>query len=56
MQCSAVHCNEIYTMICLKSVNVRKVQVAIIARLPREMSQTDRILPSPVTSSRLISA
>ena len=35
----------IYTIICLKSVNVRKVQVAILARLPREMSQTDRILP-----------
>ena len=39
---------EIYPIICLKSVclsgDVRKVQIAIIGRLPREMSQTDRIL------------
>ena len=39
----------IYPIICLKSVclsgDVRKVQVAILGRLPREMSQTDRILP-----------
>ena len=35
----------IYTIICLKSVDVRKLQVAILARSPREMSQTDRILP-----------
>ena len=34
----------IYTIICLKSVDVRKLQVAILARSPREMSQTDRIL------------
>ena len=40
----------IYTIICLKSVNVRKVQVAILARLPREMSQTDRILPRYILS------
>ena len=40
---------NIYPIICLKSVcrsgDVRKVQVAILGRLPREMSQTDRILP-----------
>ena len=39
----------IYTIICLKSVSlsvdVRRLQVAILARSPREMSQTDRILP-----------
>ena len=40
----------IYTIIWLKSVNVRKVQVAILARLPREMSQTDRILPRYILS------
>ena len=33
----------IYTIICLKSVIVRKLQVAILARSPREMSQTDHI-------------
>ena len=36
-------------IICLKSVclsgKVRRLQVAILARSPREMSQTDRILP-----------
>ena len=32
------------------TVNVRKVQVAILARLPREMSQTDRILPRYILS------
>ena len=37
--------NIIYTIICLKSVDVRRLQVAILARSPREMSQTDRILP-----------
>ena len=36
---------SIYTIICLKSGAVRKLQVAILARSPREMSQTDRILP-----------
>ena len=40
----------IYTIICLKSVNVRKVQVAILAQLPREMSQSDRILPRYILS------
>ena len=35
----------IYPIICLKSVDVRRLQVAILARSPREMSQTDRILP-----------
>ena len=38
----------IYTIICLKSVclsgDVRRLQVAILARSPREMSQTDRIV------------
>ena len=34
----------IYTIICVKSVVVRKLQVAILARSPREMSQTDRIV------------
>ena len=42
--------NVIYTIICLKSVNVRKVQVAILARFPREMSQTDRILQRYILS------
>ena len=41
--------SDIYPIICLKSVclscDVRKVQVAILGRLPREMSQTDSILP-----------
>ena len=35
----------IYTIICLKSVDIRRLQVAILARSPREMSQTDRMLP-----------
>ena len=35
----------IYPIICLKSVDVRRLQVAILARSPREMSQTDHILP-----------
>ena len=34
----------IYTIICLKYVAVRKRQVAILARSPQEMSQTDRIV------------
>ena len=34
----------IYTIIYLKSVVVRKLHVAILARSPREMSQTDRIV------------
>ena len=36
--------NRIYTIICLKSVAVRKLQVAILAPSPREMSQTERIV------------
>ena len=39
---------SIYTIICLKSVSlsvdVRRLQVAILARSPREISQTDRIV------------
>ena len=34
----------IYIIICLKSVVVRKLQVAILARSPREMNPTDRIV------------
>ena len=34
----------IYTIICLKSVTVRKLRVAILARSSREMSLTDRIV------------
>ena len=34
----------IYTIICLTSVAVRKLQVAILARSSREMSLTDRIV------------
>ena len=40
----------IYSIICLKSVDVRKRQVAILVRSPREMSQTDRILPRYILS------
>ena len=40
----------IYTIIRHKSVDVRKLQVAILARSPREMSQTDRILPRYILS------
>ena len=40
----------IYTIICLKSVGVRKLQVAIPARSPREMSLTDCILPRYILS------
>ena len=40
----------IYTIIRRKSVDVRKLQVAILARSPREMSQTDRILPRYILS------
>ena len=36
--------NHIYTIILLKSVGVRKLQIAIVARSPRDMSQTDRIV------------
>ena len=40
----------IYTIIRHKSVDVLKLQVAILARSPREMSQTDRILPRYILS------
>ena len=45
----------IYTIICLKSVVVRKLQVAILARSPREMSQTDRIVRKHILSRVRIS-
>ena len=34
----------IYTIICLKYIVIRKLQAAILARSPREISQTDRIV------------
>ena len=40
----------IYPIICLKSVDVRRQQVVILALSPREMSQTDRILPRYILS------
>ena len=40
----------IYPIICLKSVDVRRLQVVIVALSPREMSQTDRILPRYILS------
>ena len=40
----------IYPIICLKSVDVRRLQVVILALSPREMSQTDRILPRYILS------
>ena len=40
----------IYPIIRHKSVDVRKLQVAILARSPRKMSQTDRILPKYILS------
>ena len=49
------HKITIYTIICLKSVRVRKLQVAILARSPREMSLTDRILPRYILSRVLVS-
>ena len=43
---TAVECfKTIYSIICLKSVNVRIMQFAILAQSPREMALTDRILP-----------
>ena len=42
--------NIIYPIICLKSVDVRRLQVVILALSPREMSQTDRILPRYILS------
>ena len=35
----------IYTIICVKSVDVRTMQLAIMDQTRREMSQTDRIHP-----------
>ena len=46
---------HIYTIIRHKSVDVRKRQVAILARSPREMSQTDRILPGYILSRVCVS-
>ena len=43
-------CSSIYTIICLLSIGVRKRQVAILARSPREMSLTDRFLPRNILS------
>ena len=40
----------IYPIICLKYVDVRRLQVVILALSPREMSQTDRILPRYILS------
>ena len=40
----------IYTIIRHKSVDVRKLQVTILARSPRKMYQTDRILPRYIPS------
>ena len=40
----------IYTIIRHKSVDVHKLQFAILARSPREMSQTDRIIPRYILS------
>ena len=40
----------IYPIICLKSVDVRRLQVVILALSPREMSQTDRVLPRYILS------
>ena len=37
--------DTIYSIICLKSVDVRTMQFVILAHSPREMSQTDRIHP-----------
>ena len=42
--------NIIYPIICLKSVDFRRLQVVILALSPREMSQTDRILPRYILS------
>ena len=51
--------STIYTIICLKSVSlsvdVRRLQVAILARSPREMYQTDRIVCQYILSRVLIS-
>ena len=39
----STYCHDIYTIILLTSVAVRKLQIAILARLSREMSQSVRI-------------
>ena len=44
-----------YAIICLKSVVVRKRQVSILARSPREMSQTDCIVWNQILSRVRIS-
>ena len=41
---------SIYPIVCLKSVDVRRLQVVILALPPREMSQTDWILPRYILS------
>ena len=46
---------SIYPIICLKSVDVRRLQVVILALPPREMSQTDCILPRYILSRVCIS-
>ena len=46
---------HIYTIIRHKSVDVRKLQVAILALSPREMSQIDRILPRYILSRVCVS-
>ena len=45
----------IYTIICLKSIAVRKLQVAILAPSPREMSQTERIVWKHILSQVRVS-
>ena len=40
----------IYNSPFIKSVDVRKLQVSILARSPRELSLTDRILPRYILS------
>ena len=52
---STATAQSIYTIICLKSVGVRRRQVAILARSPREMSLTDRILPRYILSRVCVS-
>ena len=42
--------NAFYSILFYKSVEVLKQQVAILARSPREMYQTDRILPRYILS------
>ena len=46
---------HIYPIICLKSVEVRRLQVVILALSPREMFQTDRILPRYILSRVCVS-